>query len=132
VGSASSVTMLPTRHTSTSSGTHAVVAHSSASSSANALSSLAEVVVLLVTVSEHQPVWDGLDPERVVATAHGAFGGGGLGAAEVVPGDDEGDEDAVVAQKQGQLQRRVDVTGARVGHHHDVWLRHRRSCCLPL
>ena len=91
----------------------------------------AEVVVLLVAVGVHQPVRDGLDPERVVvATAHGALlGGGGLGAAEVVLGDDEGDEDAVVAQKQGQLQRRVDVAGARVGHHHDVRLRHRRRSC---
>ena len=52
-------------------------------------------------------------PESLAPT-RGALGGR-LRAAEVVLGDDEGDEDAVAAQQLGQLQRRVDVAGPGYG-----------------
>jgi len=48
-----------------------------------------------------------------------------------VLGDDEGDEDAVVAQQLGQLQRRVDVAGARVWHHHGVWALRACGVAIP-
>ena len=67
-------------------------------------------------------------PESLAPT-RGALGGR-LRAAEVVLGDDEGDEDAVAAQQLGQLQRRVDVAGARVWHHHGV--RALRACGVAI
>ena len=83
----------------------------------------AAAVVLLAAVGVGQAVGDGLEAEPIVA-AHSAGALGGLHAAVVVLGVDEGDVDALVVEQLGDLQRRVHVAGARVRHHHDVRPRH--------
>jgi len=91
----------------------------------------AAAVVLLAAVGLGEPVRDGLEAEPLAAP-HGAGALRGLHAPVVVLGVDEGDVDAVAVQQLGDLQRRVDVAGARVRHNHDVRPRHGRkgSCTL--
>jgi hypothetical protein len=91
----------------------------------------ADVVVLRFAVGVEQAVRDCLDLEPLaVAATRGA--GGVMHAAEAVLGDDEGDEHAVAVEQLGQLQRRVDVAGPRVRHHHGVRLRPRCHSLLAL